>query len=146
MVGRLKMSCKEILWRNKSDNKIQEKPHQLFTISKNHVITETKAVNSNKKRTAPKTRRIVPKTTTTTVPLVVQTLTPTKRLPTITTQTIQTNKMTKNQNLSTHPVRPMAKLTIPKRIVTLEQTQLIDRLPEQMTGETESVATNKCSK
>ena len=33
-----------------------------------------------------------------------------------------------NQDLSTHPVRPVVKLTIPQRNVTLEQTQLVDHL------------------
>ena len=58
-----------------------------------------------------------------------QTLTPTTIFPTIPTQTIQTTKNTKHLNLSTHPVRPVGNLTIPQRNVTLEQTQLIDRLP-----------------
>ena len=33
-----------------------------------------------------------------------------------------------NQHLSTHTVRPVVKLTIPQRNVTLEQTQLVDHL------------------
>ena len=38
--------------------------------------------------------------------------------------------MTENQKLSTHPVRPVVKPTIPQRNATLAQTQLIDRVPE----------------
>ena len=38
--------------------------------------------------------------------------------------------MTENQELSSHPVRPVVKATIPQRNATLEQTQLIYRLPE----------------
>ena len=34
-----------------------------------------------------------------------------------------------NQDMSTGPVRPMVKPTIPRKIVTLEQTQLMDCLP-----------------
>ena len=44
-------------------------------------------------------------------------------------QTIQIIKKTGNPDLSTHQVRPVVKLTIPQKKVTLEQTQLIDRLP-----------------
>ena len=35
--------------------------------------------------------------------------------------------MTPKQDLSTHPLRPVLKLTIPQRNVTLEQTQPKDR-------------------
>ena len=39
------------------------------------------------------------------------------------------NQKTENLDLSTHPMRPVVKLTLPQRNVILEQTQLIDRLP-----------------
>ena len=58
-----------------------------------------------------------------------QTLTATTEFPTIPTQTIQIFKKTEDQNLSTHPVRPVVKLTTPQRNVTLEQTQGTDHLP-----------------
>ena len=38
-------------------------------------------------------------------------------------------KKTEDLDLSTHPVRPVVKLTIPQRNITLEQTQRTDRLP-----------------
>ena len=44
-------------------------------------------------------------------------------------QTIQIIKKTGNPDLSTHQVRPVVKLTIPQTNVTLEKTQLMDRLP-----------------
>ena len=57
-----------------------------------------------------------------------QTLTPTKKFPTIPTQTIQKIKKTEDLDLSTHLVRPVVKLTTPQRNVTLEQMQRTDRL------------------
>ena len=66
--------------------------------------------------------------TTITTTVVKQTLTPITKLPTISMETIQTTEMTEKQKLSTHPVRPVVKPIIPQRKVTLEQTQLIDRL------------------
>ena len=39
-----------------------------------------------------------------------------------------TQKKTENQDMFTHPVRPVVKLTNPQRNVTSEQLQLIDRL------------------
>ena len=39
------------------------------------------------------------------------------------------NQKTEDPDFSTNPVRPVVKLTIPQRIVTLEQTQRRDRLP-----------------
>ena len=44
-------------------------------------------------------------------------------------QPIQLIKKTENLDLSNYPVRPVVKQTIPQRNVTLEQTQLLDRLP-----------------
>ena len=55
--------------------------------------------------------------------------TPTKKLQTIPTRTIQRIKETEGQDLSFHPVRPVVELTTPQRIVTLEQTQRIEHLP-----------------
>ena len=43
-------------------------------------------------------------------------------------QTMQTFKRTEDLDLSTNPVRPVVKLTIPQRNVTLEQTQQKYRL------------------
>ena len=71
-----------------------------------------------------------------------QILTPTIKFPRIPTQTILIKKAG-NLNLLAHPVRFMVKLTIPQIKVTLEQTQLIERLPEQTAGRTESGPTKK---
>ena len=57
-----------------------------------------------------------------------QTLTPTKKFRTIPTRTIQIIKETEDLDLSSHPVRLVEELTTPQRNVTLEQTQLMDRL------------------
>ena len=48
---------------------------------------------------------------------------------TIRTRTIQVIKETEDLDLSSHPVRPLVELTIPRRTATLEQTQRTDRLP-----------------
>ena len=49
---------------------------------------------------------------------------------TIPTQTLHLIKKTEDLDLSTNLVRPVVKLTIPLRNVTLEKTQRTDRLPE----------------
>ena len=61
--------------------------------------------------------------------VVKQTLTRTIKLPTKPTQTIQLIRKTEDLDLSSHPVRPVVKLTTPQRNVTLEPTQPRDRLP-----------------
>ena len=109
------------------------------------VTMETSAVNSTGRKTQPKTTRIVPAITTT-LTVVRQILTATKRSPTIPTQTKPTIKKTENLDPSIHPVRPGAKLTIPLRIVSLEQTQLIDRLSEQKTKTAKTGLTKHRSK
>ena len=53
--------------------------------------------------------------------------------------------MTENQHLRIHLVRHALKVTIPQKTDTLEQTLLIDRLP-QTDARKESVPTNKGSK
>ena len=58
-----------------------------------------------------------------------QTLTPIIKFQTIPTRKIQIIKETEDLDLSTHPVRPVVELTVPKRNGTLEQTQRTDRLP-----------------
>ena len=70
---------------------------------------------------------MVPATTKTTT--VKQILTPTTKIPTIPTQTIQSTEMTENQELSTHPVRPVVKPNNQQRNVSLEPSQEVDRLP-----------------
>ena len=50
------------------------------------------------------------------------------KIPTIPMQTLQRIKKTEVLDLSIHPVRPVEKLTIPQRNVTLEQTQRTDCL------------------
>ena len=73
--------------------------------------------------------RIVPTIAKITMVVVIQTLTPTTRLPKIPTQTKQIIKNTEDQDLPTHPVRPVVKLITPQGNVTLEQKQRTDRLP-----------------
>ena len=74
-------------------------------------------------------RRAVPTIATKIMLMVKQTLTPTKKFPTIPTQTIQIIKKTENLDLSANSVRPVVKLTTPQKIVTLEPMQRKDRLP-----------------
>ena len=126
--------------------KSRKKPIQLATTAKNQAAIETSAVNSKDKNTDSITTRIMPAVLTTTLLVVRQHLTPTKTFPTIPTQTRQKIKKTENLDLSIHPVRPMVKVTTPRRNVTLEQMQRTDRLPERMTGRTKSSPTEKCPK
>ena len=58
-----------------------------------------------------------------------QTLTPTINFLIKPTQTKNLTNKTEKVDLSTHLVRPVVKLTIPQRNVTLEQTQRTDCLP-----------------
>ena len=67
--------------------------------------------------------------TITTTIVVKQILTPRIKFSTISTQSKQIIKKTEDLDLSTHPVRPVVKLGIPQRNVTLEQTTRTDRLP-----------------
>ena len=55
-------------------------------------------------------------------------LTPIKKSQTIPTRTIQIFRETEDLDFSTQPVRTVVELTTPQRNVTLEQTQLTDRL------------------
>ena len=59
-----------------------------------------------------------------------QTLTPTTKHQSQTTQTIQIIKETEDLDLSFHPVRHVAEPTTPQRDATLEQMQRTDRLLE----------------
>ena len=102
-----------------------EKPNQLFTTVESQVATETSVVESKERKTRPETTRLVPAISTATKTVVRQNVTPTRSFPTIPTRTMQITEMTENQDLSTHPA---VKLTIPRKNVTLEQTQLIDCL------------------
>ena len=105
-----------------------EKPEPTCHHCKNQVTIKISAVNSSKQRTTPETTRIVLTIPTKTMVVVKQTLTPTIKSPTIPTQTVWIIKKTGYLHLSTHLVRPVAKWTTPQRNVTLEQTQLTDRL------------------
>ena len=69
--------------------------------------------------------------------MVKQILTPTKKFITIATKTIQIIKKTEDLDLSTHPVRPVEKLTIPQRNVTLEQTQRTDDRKDKIKSNSE---------
>ena len=108
----------------------QKNPYQLATTAKSQVTIEFSAINSTEEKTKPKITRKVMTITTTIIIVVKQTVTPTINLQTKPTQTIQIIKMTEDPDLSTHPVTPVVKLTIPHRKVTLEQTQRTDRFPE----------------
>ena len=60
--------------------------------------------------------------------MVKQILNPTMKFPITPTQTIQIIKKTEELDLSTHPVRPVVKLTTPRRNITSERMQQTDRL------------------
>ena len=61
--------------------------------------------------------------------VVKQTLTPTTTKPPVMAMpTVQTTEMKENQELSTHPLRPVAKRTTPQRNAFLEPMQQTDRL------------------
>ena len=100
--------------------------NQLATIAKSQFTIEISAVNSSEKKTQPELTRLVTPILTIKMAVLKQTLTPTVKFPTIPTQTIQIIK--KTEDLSTQLVRHVVKLTTPQRNVTLEQTQLTDRL------------------
>ena len=74
-----------------------------------------------------------------------QTQTPTIKIVSLPIQTKQIIKKTGNLELSTHPVRPGVKLTIPQKIVNLERMQRRDH-QEKTAGRTDSSPTKKCSK
>ena len=57
------------------------------------------------------------------------TLTPTIKFQLIPKLTIQIIKETEDQDLSSHPVRPVVELTTPQRNATLQQTQQKDTFP-----------------
>ena len=105
-----------------------QSPNKLAAIAKRQVSTGISADISSEKKTEPGITRIVPTIATIITVTVKHTLTPTKKFPTIPTQTIQIIKTTEDLDLSTHLVRPVVKLTTPQRNVTSEQTQWTDRL------------------
>ena len=90
--------------------------------------------NQGRQLTREKTKaeitRIVLTITTILLLVVKQTLTPAIKFPAKTMQEIQIIKKTQHLDLSTHPLRPVLKLTTPQRNDTLEQTQRTDHLPE----------------
>ena len=122
------MNSRWTLRRNKLHNRTPKSPNQFATIAIREVTIGISAVNSNEKKTKPEITPIVP-TVTKIMVVVKQTLTPTIKFPTITTQAIQIFKKTEDLDLSTQPVRPAVKLATPQRIDTLEQPQQTDRLP-----------------
>ena len=130
------------MWRNKPHNKTQKSPNQFATTSESPVTMEASVVNSNETKTRPKTTRMAPATTTTIITEVRLILTPTIRFSTIPPQTKRRIKKTENSDLSTHSVRPVVKLTIPRRNVIWEQTQLMDRLPGK-DGRKDRIGSNK---
>ena len=105
-----------------------ENPNQLASNAKSQVNIGISAIKSYKKTTKPEIATIV-LTISTKITVVKQTLTPTIKFPTKPTQTIQIIKRTEDLRLSTHPLRPVVKLTIPQKTVTLEQTQRTGLLP-----------------
>ena len=127
MVCRLQSNCKKHCDATSHTTKSKKNTNQLVTTANSQVTTEISAVNSQERKTKPKTPQLMLATTIT--KMVKQTLTLVTRLPTISTQTKRTTEMTKNRELFTHPLRPTVNSTIPQKIATLEQTQLTDRLP-----------------
>ena len=105
-----------------------EQPIPTCRHCKNHVTIKITAVISSERKTKTKTTRMVPAKTTT-IPVVRQFLTSTTRFQSLPTQSIQTIKKRENLDLSAHLARPVVKLTIAHKNVTLEQMQLIIRLP-----------------
>ena len=93
---------------------IPKNPNQPATTAKIQVTIETSAVNSNEKKTKPKTTRIVPPISTILI-VVRQIRTPTIKIRTIPMQTIHLIEKTRNPDLCTHPVRPVVKQSIPQR-------------------------------
>ena len=81
---------------------------------KNQVTMETSAVNSNGRKTKPKTTRILP-TLTTMILVVRETQIPTTKFLRCQSEQNKQSKKSENLHRSTHPVRPVVKLTIPKR-------------------------------
>ena len=63
------------------------------------------------------------------ITVVKQTLTATTTKPLLMAMsTVQITEMTENQELSTHPMRPVAKRTVPQKSAFLEPMQQTDRL------------------
>ena len=91
---------------------------------------EINAVNSNERKTKPKTIQIVPQTTKTTMVVPKQTPTPTTKYQSQTRRTTQIIKEIGKLDLFSHPVRHVAEQTTPQRDATLEQMQRTDRRPE----------------
>ena len=80
------------------------KPKPTCHYCKTQITAEISAVNSNEKKTKPKTTRIV-LTIAITITVVTRTLTPINEILTKPTQTIQIFKKTEGLDLSTHVVR-----------------------------------------
>ena len=102
---------------------------------------EIGVINSNERKTTPKTTQTVPATTITTT-VVKQALTPTTRFPTLPTYPMPTSEMTEGHVLSTHSGRTLVKPTNTQKNATSEQMQTKDRLP----GEDQRKDRNKYSK
>ena len=107
------------------------KPKPACHLCKKLITTETSVVNSRKRETKMTPTKIVPVTTITVITTVVkQTLTPTTTKPSVMPmRTVRRTERTKNQELSPHPVRPVAKPTTPEKNAFLEPMQLTDSLP-----------------
>ena len=103
-------------------------PNQRAPTAKSQVTIEISAVNSNERKTKPKTTRIVPQTTKAAMVVPKRTLTPTINHQSKARRTIQIIKETEDLGLSSHPVRHVAEQTTPQRNAILEQTQETDRL------------------
>ena len=97
------------------------------TTAKSQATTEINAVNSEEGRTELKARKTV-LAITILLTVVKQNLAQTKKELIVAILRVQTTDMTENQKLSTHPVRPVDKLTTPYRNASSEPMQQIDRL------------------
>ena len=97
------------------------------TTAKGQATTEINVVNSEEGRTELKARKTV-LAITILLTVVKQNLAQTKKELIVAILRVQTTDKTENQKLSTHPVRPVDKLTTPHRNASSEPMQQIDRL------------------
>ena len=103
-------------------------PNQYINTSKSQVTTEINAVDFGEKKDQCERNKNIAGTNSNKKTLVKLILTITIKTPIIVLITSQTTEMTENQELSTHPVRPVAKRTTPHRNDVLEPMQKMEHL------------------
>ena len=110
-------------------NQILKNPNRQLITAKRRATTRTNVVSSKKRETKMSPTEIVPVTIIVIVTVVKQTLIPTiTKLSLMVMPRVQQTEMTENQELSTHPMRRVAKRSTPRRIVILEPMQQTDSL------------------